>query len=346
MHRTVLMPAIDQLMKRLGFVKIARYGLVLTPEGRIMSLRPVVLDDGLGGRIVGWPDGDLAAMELQKWEPARPASKPAVATRLAVPPPPIPLKPMVISQPVQIAPIPVLAPVAAAPVVAPAPQVEEDEWEWEIALARARAAAEEVEQAAAALRPRTRSNTVPPPMTLPVVMIPPVAPASVTTVEYDDKTVETVTITNRPRVPAERPLATPIGVRKQPTPVEVRRQPATLPMAVVSIPPVDAPKQDIVAVPLAASVVALPLPQKRPGTSPPTVIPVPKLPSIKERMAQIQPVVANRPSRTRFAKGTGPLAQTQVGVPPPPRPVNDTFDDKTAPGLAAVSLPSVKRYVR
>src|SRR5690349_11907119 len=135
MQRGRLMPALDSLLKRLGFVRIAHYGLVLTPEGRIMSLRPAVLDDGLGGRIVGWPDGDLAAMELQKWEPARPAPMPAVATRLAITPPPIPL-------PRPTKPVAVVVP---APVVAAPAQVEEDEWEWEIALARARAAAEESE---------------------------------------------------------------------------------------------------------------------------------------------------------------------------------------------------------
>src|SRR5829696_4763620 len=115
MQRGGLMPAFDTLLKRFGFVKLSRYGLVLTSEGRIMSLRPAVLDDGLGGRIVGWPEGDLAAMELQKWEPARPAPKAAVATRLAVTPPPIPLP----------RPAPRVVP---APVVAVAPQVEEDDW--------------------------------------------------------------------------------------------------------------------------------------------------------------------------------------------------------------------------
>src|SRR5688500_5093341 len=131
------MPAITNLMKRLGFVRLARYGLILTPEGRIMSLRPAVLDDGLGGRIVGWSDGDLAAMELQKWEPARPAPASAVATRLAVAPRPMPMpKPAIVIAP-------------AAPAVAPAPQVDEDDWEWEIALARARVAGEESEMVAA-----------------------------------------------------------------------------------------------------------------------------------------------------------------------------------------------------
>ena len=57
--------------------------LVLAPDGRILSMRPSVLDDGLGGRVVGWEDGDLAAAELQTWEPARPALSRA-ANRLFV----------------------------------------------------------------------------------------------------------------------------------------------------------------------------------------------------------------------------------------------------------------------
>src|SRR5215207_3090812 len=115
MQRGGLMPAFDALLKRFGFVKLTRYGLVLTPEGRIMSLRPAVLDDGLGGRIVGWADGDLAAMELQKWEPARPAPAAAVATRVAVA-----ARPMLMPKPAIV-----IAP--AAPAVAPAAQVDEDD---------------------------------------------------------------------------------------------------------------------------------------------------------------------------------------------------------------------------
>lgn len=280
MHRSWLMPALANLMKRFGFVQLSRYGLVLTPEGRIMSLRPAVLDDGLGGRIVGWPDGDLAAMELQKWEPARPAPKPAVATRLAITPPPRPLpKPPALAAPV----------VVPAPVVAQAPQVDEDEWEWEIALARARVAAEESEQAAASVRaPRTRLETIPPP------------------------------------------------VQK---------------LAVVKIPP----KQPTQQLPV---VVKPPAPLPRPGTAPATIIPIPKLPSIKDRTLQIQPVVSStRSSRTRFAKGTGPVIGTQVGVaPPPPIRAAEPSDwapennERTTPGLppvaAMVALPSIKRLSR
>src|ERR1044071_724111 len=114
------MPVIQHLLTRLGYVKLDRFGLVLTPERRILTLRPVVLDDGLGNKIVGWEDHDLPAMELQHWEPLRPASQRAVATRVTIPPLPVP----------------------PTRVVAHAGELDDDEWEWTIALARARVAAE------------------------------------------------------------------------------------------------------------------------------------------------------------------------------------------------------------
>ena len=123
------MPVIQRFLTRLGYVKLDRFGLVLTPERRILTLRPVVLDDGLGNKIVGWEDHDLPAMELQNWEPLRPASPRAVATRVTIPPLPVP--------PTRL--------------VAPSQELDDDDWEWTIALARARVAAEEAEAAAAAL---------------------------------------------------------------------------------------------------------------------------------------------------------------------------------------------------
>ena len=162
------MPALDRLLKRLGFVKLSRYGLVLTPEDRIVSLRPSILDDGLRGKVVGWQDDDLAAAELRPWESpvttpvARLVAQPQEAARL-VPPSrltvpiavaPVPLTPMVVSAaPARPAPAPapapaiVPAPQSVAPVAAQ-PMAEEDEWEWEIALARVRAAADKAEDAA------------------------------------------------------------------------------------------------------------------------------------------------------------------------------------------------------
>jgi hypothetical protein len=172
----------------MGFVKLDDFGLILTPEGRILSARSVVLDDGLGGKIVGWREDDLAAMELERWEPALPATRkagkrviPAMpqAARAIAPagPPPLPgVRPFTGSMPITAAPIPTLAPLpappapipvaAAAPVAIPAkpvvkrpssqvdsaPVEEDDEWEWEIAVARARANAEWAAEAAEAAR--------------------------------------------------------------------------------------------------------------------------------------------------------------------------------------------------
>lgn len=279
------MPSLENLMKRLGFVRLASYGLVLTPEGRIMSLRPAVLDDGIGGRIVGWRDRDLAAMELQKWEPARPAPQAAVATRPAVAPPPVPAPPVA-----TVSPVP--------PLVEAAVDSDEDAWEWEIALARARVAAEEAEQAAASAR-------------TPVVIAPPPAPAPAPALAV---------VKIPPQRPVTQPAAT-ISFEEQtqvaPPPVP---PPAAKPTPVIAIPP-------------------------RPATAPPTIIPVPKLPSIKDRASQIQPVVNSNvaPPRTRLAKGTGPVVQaapTTVVVPPLPPPPKDPLP------ATVRTLPGAKRVAR
>jgi len=165
------MSAFQKLMTRLGYVKLGRFGLALTPEGRILSMRPAALDDGLGARIVGWEDGDLAAMELARWEP-KPAPMAAMTPRVAVQmpamrasitmPPPVPMRakspttnvPTVAPIAPVISSLPGVAPFtpAAPPVVVAQPPEPEEDWEWTIAIARARAAAEEAEQAAEAMR--------------------------------------------------------------------------------------------------------------------------------------------------------------------------------------------------
>src|SRR5215831_19179029 len=61
------MPAIQHLLRRWGFVKLHKYGLELTADGRVLSTRPAVLDDGTGGRIVGWQDGDVSIWKLSRW---------------------------------------------------------------------------------------------------------------------------------------------------------------------------------------------------------------------------------------------------------------------------------------
>ena len=153
-----LLHQLDRVFRRLGLVRIERYGLLLTPDDRILSTRHAVLDDGIGGKIVGWRETDFAGMELEKWSSVAKPSRtiqPQPATRRPV---------LAVSQPRAVGARPVtqvradgtppasrvIAPaqpyaVANAPVhapIAPTEPVEEEDWDWEIARARARAAAD------------------------------------------------------------------------------------------------------------------------------------------------------------------------------------------------------------
>jgi hypothetical protein len=324
------MPAIENLMKRWGFVRLSRYGLILTPEGRIMSLRPV-LDDGMGGPIVGWRDRDLASAELSQWEPARPASQRAVASRVATH--------VRVSPPVAasvIAPlIPTPIPTPAAIYVAAPAEPEEDEWEWEIALARARAVAEEVAMASIPApvqrsSRRTRQETVPPPPKFIEVKTEPMFVSR-------DQAIDS----------GEWPKTEPLGdidYEDHTNPVaEVVRvvrlaKPAIIPARTIhhTTPPAPLP-----IVPLAAR--SYPR-----GQSPQTVIPIPRLPRLDGQ--SVEPVV-----RTRFPKATPPAMQARpsqnqnIVLPPPIRAADD---DKTSPGIALPPpanmialprIPSIKR---
>jgi len=131
------MAVFRQLLQRWGFVKLDRYGLMLTPEGRVLTTRPAILDDGTGGRIVGWQDGDPAMFELKTCETSRPGSpKPREADPAAQRP--SSSVPAVSDAAQATAPAPSAQVIAVA--VAPEPAVDEDDWEWTIALAKARAA--------------------------------------------------------------------------------------------------------------------------------------------------------------------------------------------------------------
>ena len=369
------MPAIDRLMKKLGYVKLAGYGLVLTPEGRVMSMRPAVLDDGLGGRIVGWQDGDLAAMELEKWEPARPAPKAAVATRVAAAPrPPIPTRPvpvvtavptmvvretslpMSVAQVPSIRPLPVAAaapaaasgraaasgPAAASGIVAPEPVVEEDDWEWTIAIARARAAAEDSELAAAAPIPAP----VPAPprfieaKTLPLAKVAEIKPDPIAS----DAWPKTEPLVDLDYNDYTNPMTEVVRVaRLVNTPrVTLPAKPTPQQMPIVAAPRAVTPARPMpVVVPVIA---ARDYPRAK---SPVTVIPIPKLPSITNaRAMHIAPVVRAMPTPMtpaqprRFAKGTGPyLPKTEPNIVVAPR-----RDDDTVPGIVLPSvLPAVAK---
>lgn len=364
------MPAIHSMMKRLGFVRLRDYGLVLTPEGRILSIRPAVLDDGLGGRIVGWKDEDLAAMELDRWSElgramaSKPAPLPAVATPVAVRPiAPLPQKPPPTPQ--------------KAVVVAPEPVVEEDDWEWTIAIARARAAAEEAEQAAAAVqRPsqrRMRADTVPPPTgrskqqtparPLPAAALAMAKSAVETTAKVVKKAEDPI---RRDSWESTQPLNELAG-SNQTHQVLVSRTPSiakttpiakvAAPIAVRTPPPLGIPTPPqplpVVKPPAAPSTASAPNRTYARGISPVTVIPIPKMP--RAEASRIAPVVSRKtgPSPVvpippvqprRFAKGTGPVlpstaSANKVGEETTP---NLSVGDKTLPSLL---LPSVSRSV-
>jgi len=341
------MAAIDNLMKKLGFVKISKFGLVLTPEGRLLSMRPAVLDDGFGGRIVGWQDGDLAAAELERWEPARPASLQAVANRVAAARPPVPTQPLPVvrapappvptsASPASAAPVativrehvmPIVAVAAPVPVaaprpalnVAPAPVVEEDDWEWTIAIARARAAAEEVEDsvvAAQAPQRRMRADTVPPPM-----------------------------------------------IAAKPDPIATDSWPKTEPHGEIDYNDYTSPVAEVVRLAPTPTPVAAPTSVRVAPPTPSTVIPIPRLPTTgnaSPRSSSMTPVVRQTlptpilptPPR-RFAKGTAPvLPQSTSSIKPPVSPPAPAVSEDTVPNFmlppaaAAVALPSIKRLTR
>ncbi|HEY5935123.1 MAG TPA: hypothetical protein VIU61_10825 [Kofleriaceae bacterium] len=248
-----------------------------------MSLRPAVLDDGLGGKVVGWQEGDLAAMELEPWEPYRPAAQRAVASRVAI---------TMLPTPIPGAPAAVAAPVAVP--VAPEPIVDEDEWEWEIALARARVAADEVQATVAAVTPR-RTKPTPPPIPAPAVV---------------------------PAAPKTMPM--PV-VTLAPEPLSSGQWPKTEPLGNIDYEDYTSPLTEVARAPIQPQPTPAPVAKPaRPGTSPVTVIPVPRLPSLRDG-GSITPMPR------RYPKGTTPIS------------------DQTKPGIAlpraatTATLPSIKQ---
>ena len=330
-HESKVMSILHHLLQRLGFINLARYGLVLTPEDRILSLRPTVLDDGAGGRIVGWQDRDTAMVELKVWAPAQSTAVHALASRVSLPPiaapeiAPSPSNTQAITADSADQPVPVAASVEVIAVaVAPGPTVDEDDWEWTIALARARVAAEEAEAAA----------LVGPP--------PPVPP--------------------RPSPPTTRPMA--VVASRDSASVSSAAWSKTAPFGTIDRDDSRAPMKPVVTAPRVAPAAPPPMPR---AAAPATVIPVPPLPTIQSiaRGGRLEPVV--RPSSAssasvpasvppasgyHLAKGSGPVDPTILSgdaLMPDDTDPNLRVGDRTKPGIVlppaarAVQLPSVKR---
>ena len=161
------MGAIDRLLRRWGYVKLDDYGLLLTSEDRVLAQRPKILDDGTGGRLVGWKSNDLAASELEPWWPGV-ASKPRDLTF------PVSLgyarSAPVTTAPQAPAPNPLLAELQPEQVPAPQP-----------VSVPAPAAAPAVAAPAVAARARKPATLPPPPVTAIGMAVAPPRPAPVVT---------------------------------------------------------------------------------------------------------------------------------------------------------------------
>src|SRR5687768_15176007 len=80
---STVMSIVEGLLARLGYVKLGKYGLSLTREGRIVSSNSSIIEDGFGGQIVGWRQDDLAAAPVERL-PMAPAIAAPVAPVAAV----------------------------------------------------------------------------------------------------------------------------------------------------------------------------------------------------------------------------------------------------------------------
>lgn len=351
------MGAIDNFLKRWGFARLDRYGLVLTPEDRVMSTRPAVLDDGLGGKIVGWLEGDLAAMELEHWgAPPRKAKKKVVApaslhklppstpqaARTIAPAAPASAAP-VISAPVITAPAvaapraPIAAPapvpspiaassIAAPPAPAPAPAAPvadgdepgEDEWEWEIAMARARAAADETEAARAELLGAAASIESP---VAQRKMIPAKTSPGVAVAATRSP------ISTRSAVPEPEPLPPWPGTEPYNETWADRSEVAPQVMSVL---------QKKLAV--ARRTPAKPTPTvAAPASGRATVIPVPQLPTAADPRTVRPPAYTPSAPKGRTARGTGSPTRLEETVRTQAAPPANANDDRTSP---YIELPS------
>jgi hypothetical protein len=326
--------AISTLLQRMGFVKLEDFGLVLTPDGRILSVRPTVLDDGLGGKIVGWQEGDLAAMELGQWEPAMPARKASTTSPPRLPrakPPTAPPVAMARALPGMTAPrmaapvavaqaVGAIAPRMAAPTPLPlethpiarvddrAEVGEDDEWEWEIAVARARAAAEWAEEAISLAAPAPKKRA-----TSPIAIV--AEPKRITTESF----------------PKTEPLLEAWENTSSHEPVRVLPRTKSLtpakPIVIVIAP--RAPLQRATVIPVPA------MPQV---ADPRSITPVRSRPTAESVMSAPRRFPRATPATTPDAYGAHVGEDTQVNHSAAP-----ANDDQTRPGLLLPSASNTRR---
>lgn len=373
--------AISSVLRRLGFVKLDTYGLVLTPDDRILSTRSTVLDDGLGQKIVGWQEGDLAAMELERWAPPQAAPRKATAKPIARPivnPPSATAMAPTVPSPAMPPPIPrAKPPTTPPPVVAaltqrPLPGMT-------VAPARQVAVAQPLETVA----PRHKR----PPTPIPLETMPMARVADPTQVGEDGDEWEWQIAVARARAAAE--WAEEAAQQADAPQLPVRKKRATSPIAIVAAPKRDVIKSDIwptteplqrivaesTAIEEAPLVRVMPriksptpakpivvIPAHTPAPLPPAPLPpmstLSMIPSVSPR-APLQPIVA---PRTRTTTGALPTMASPRRFPratPATTPGarmdrigEDTQvsaapapanDDATRPGLLMPSASSTRR---
>jgi hypothetical protein len=325
------MPAIQHLLRRWGFVKLRRYGLELTSDGRIVSTRPV-LDDGTGARVVGWQDGDVAIWKLSPWAEGSVSTTPAVAEVAA---PSIP-EPSVAAEP----PRRPSARVMSAE-VAGEPAVEEDDWEWTIALARARSAVDDAEAARPPEPAPPPQREAPPPMTTRPTPPPP-----------PPRREATPTVTTKSVAPPP-PRETPPLVTTKSVATPPPRAPAMIGPAMIGPDDWTRPESStgeyedyrVSTTRPAIEIPHVPVASVPRGAPPSTVIPVPALPMVDASIcSRLEPVVRSTQSQSqsitgRFAKGTSPLDHQsslhEAGLVEDTIP-NLSVGDRTKPGIAPV----------
>ncbi|MGE0547823.1 MAG: hypothetical protein AB7R00_12230 [Kofleriaceae bacterium] len=304
---------------------------------------------------MGWEDGDLAAMELERWSPdgaSRPTTPPKPAPR-----PPAPAA--VVAAPAPVAPAKLAAP--SVPVVAgprPLPGLPPIDEATPTAPMTPIAGSPAMPRVVAAPLPRIAAE--------PSVQAPVVAPEPI--VEEDDW--EWTIALARARGDSEVTAVAPVT---QLRPANARQVHAADPMADDSWPKTEplselhsedeAPGSiaDIAGIVRRARMGRVVLPAKvtepMPVVAAPTgprstVIPVPSLPTVDPAAAHLAPVVRSQPTPRQFAKGTNPLQPKFV----PEETVRGTAaysdPEATRPALvlpraaAPVALPSIKRASR
>ncbi len=308
------MALFDDLMAQAGYVQLSRYGLKLTPDGRIVQTSPRVLPllDGSGGcRVVGWQEQASV-------------SAPQPAPRKANPP-------------------------ALIVEDEPEPDADADEWEWQLALARAKAAAEDTGPVARTVAVQPQAPSV-----RPVAQVQPRAaqPSRVAQPPARPVPQPTPAVAASPAARAAQPtirLAPPAQVAaRKPPPVPSQRPPAPArapsPAPRVVAAPVRSASSPTIAVrsrppgvpitPAAPVAVAPVAPVARPTRTIAGSVPAPT-----------QPAVA---SARRMATGTGSVRETRPM--PTVAPGNGAFDpddtrvDRTpAPTPIRAASPSIVR---